>query len=448
MSAIKTNRSESGQVLVLVVLAVVVLLGFAALAVDGGMAYSDRRFAQTGADTASLGGGGEAAMILENSNVTDWNWNCSLSAISYASSQAKYVAAARADDNGFVLDAADQDLSDHYGVATTCGTDTSRGWPENYLDVRVELTKDTQTSFAHFIYNGPLRNSVVAITRVRPRINAAFGHAIVALNNEDCYGNQNGVIVNGSLIVNVDGGGIFSNGCLNGSGQSSMVNVVNGVITYVSEFLPRNTTWTTPPNSGPSMPSDALDVPPPDCSQVPYFGSPSNAFRNHAGGPIPPGNYTQINMNGDATLEGGGLYCMYGDFDTGNRDLSIIPNGARNGVTIYLVSGDFLTSGNGNVWLTAPPASPDPFPAIPGLLIYLAHGNHGLVKIRGNSGSYYEGTIYAPDGDIDQAGTSDALAFHSQLIGWNVVLSGDVRLDVYFNNDIEYQIPTRLDLYR
>jgi hypothetical protein len=139
---------------------------------------------------------------------------------------------------------------------------------------------------------------------------------------------------------------------------------------------------------------------------------------------------------------------MNGDFDTGNVDVSITSSGGKTGVTIYLKTGSFLTSGNGSVVLTAPPFSPDPFPAIPGLLVFLARGNAGLAKLRGNAGSYFQGTIFVPDGNIDQAGTPDAQVFASQLIGKNVVISGRVRLDVYYTANMMYQIPARLFLYR
>ena len=448
MNEVGYKRSERGQVLVLIVLAVVALLGFTALAVDGSMVYSDRRQIQNSADAASLGGGGRAAMILENTHVTDWNWTCTLTGVLDAQNQARTVAAARAADNGFVLNSNDLDLSDRHGVTTQCGMDTSSGWPEKFVDIRVMLTGDSDSSFAQFVFKGPLRNSVEAITRVRPRTNAAFGHAIVGLNPANCSGNANGVVVNGNLDVNVDGGGIFSNGCLSGTGTASEVNVTNGSIAYVSEFIPGNTAWNPNPGSASPMPQDAFDIEPPDCSQVPHFGNPSNAFNTGATGYIPAGNYTRINMNGDVTLQGGGLYCLYGNFDTGNVNVSVLPSGGKTGVTIYLISGSFLTSGNGSVVLTAPPFSPDPFPAIPGLLVYLARGNNGLVKLRGNSGSYYQGTIFAPSGNIDQAGTDDAQAFSSQLIGNNVFISGHVRLDVYFTANMMYQIPARLYLYR
>ena len=61
--------SERGQALVLIALAFLVLIGFTALAIDGGMTYSDRRISQAVSDSASLAGGGLAALHLENEHI-------------------------------------------------------------------------------------------------------------------------------------------------------------------------------------------------------------------------------------------------------------------------------------------------------------------------------------------------------------------------------------------
>ena len=44
------HKSENGQAIILIIIGIVALLGFAALAIDGGMVYADRRNAQNGAD--------------------------------------------------------------------------------------------------------------------------------------------------------------------------------------------------------------------------------------------------------------------------------------------------------------------------------------------------------------------------------------------------------------
>ena len=58
------HESEKGQAIVFLVLGLVVFMGFVALAIDGGMAFADRRHSQNGSDAASLAGGGEAALYI------------------------------------------------------------------------------------------------------------------------------------------------------------------------------------------------------------------------------------------------------------------------------------------------------------------------------------------------------------------------------------------------
>ena len=61
------NRSESGQILVIIAFALVGLVGITGLAIDGSAAYADRRQAQNAADSASL------AAALSYVRGSDWN---------------------------------------------------------------------------------------------------------------------------------------------------------------------------------------------------------------------------------------------------------------------------------------------------------------------------------------------------------------------------------------
>jgi hypothetical protein len=446
----KKNPSEQGQVLVLLVLGMVALLGFTALAVDGGMVYADRRQAQNASDASSLAGGSVAALYLENHNVNYVNWNCAENVIG-ALNEAETSAIARAADNGYGLD---DDISDNNGAQASCELFNNGSWIDRYVDVRSVITADTETAFAHFVFPGPLRYTVEAITRIRPRTPLAYGNAIVALDETtDCNGNQNGVLFGGSITVNVHGGGIFSNGCLSGNGNGLVVNVEPGTISHVGEYVNTQSGTLSPapvPATGGILPPSSYKVDPPDCSQVSHYGSPSDAYRNNAGGAIPPGNYSSIKLNNDAKLLAGGLYCLYGDFDAGSSGLTINTSNGKQGVTIYLISGSFSTNGNGQVALSSPPAFPDPSPAIPGILIYLAETNTGLVKLRGNSSSSYIGTILAPAGTIDVAGTSDHEAddFNTQLIGKNVVIGGNADIEINFKGTELYMEPSVLELAR
>ena len=475
---IKRQPSEKGQVLVLIVLALVVLLGFTALAVDGGMVYSDRRHAQNTGDAASLAGGSAAALTLENSSVTYGNWDCSNSAIGDARDDAEAAAIDRAGDNGFAID---DNVADHHGVTTACGEENHGAWTEKFIDVTTEISTTTRTSFAHFVYPGKLQSRIKAVTRIRPRASLGFGNSIVALNEEQsCHGGTpNGVVFEGNVDVQVTGGGIFSNGCIQASGNSFDVGVEctddtpdEGCIVHVGDLETNHVENFDPePDSGDGLllPDFALLYPNlencNDSSLEHDPDSPGNEYRTHVGGTfadpdeIVPGNYSEIQLTGSVVMRPG-LYCLYGDFDVGNNDLQ------GEDVTIFMISGSFNVNGGGVVNIHAPTGDPDTLaPAIPGMLIYMADcsqttfqycpagENEGTIKLRGNTDSTFEGTIFAPLGRIDIAGTPDMpedsdAVFNTQLIAKDVEIGGNSIVDVNFDEETNYIMPTNLELHR
>jgi len=430
------NNPESGQVLILLVLAMVVLFGFLALAIDGGMVYADRRVAQNAADAAALAGVGKAALDLKD--MTSGEWDCGTGEISSARVNARLAAQARAASNNFNIEL---DLSNQNGVATTC---TNNGGSADYIDVKVMITFQTETAFAHLVFNGPLKNTVEAVARLRPRQSLALGNAIVALNDKTNCAPKTGADFRGSAIVDVKGGGIFSNGCLQEEGNKVSVDVTNGSINYVGDLDNKHDVFTPDPSHiGFIIPPDEYWVEPPDCSGLPNRGQAKNVS-----GLIQPGNYSLIKTKGDAQLVAGGLYCLTGDFDTSNANVSINTSNGKSGVTIYLESGDFITTGNGDVVLNAPPDDSYPlFPVIPGILVYLDPNNDGQVKLRGNSSSMYTGTILAPGGTIDAAGNTDTDApIHAQLIGWDVLIGGNADTNIVYNASENHTLPTTLEV--
>src|SRR5512139_2570863 len=103
----RSLTSEHGQVAVLLVLAMVVLLGFTALAVDGSIIYSDRRFAQSGADAASLAGGGAAATMIDNQPLFKSTWStnatCTSGNVAAAAALARNEAIVQAEANDLII---------------------------------------------------------------------------------------------------------------------------------------------------------------------------------------------------------------------------------------------------------------------------------------------------------------------------------------------------------
>jgi hypothetical protein len=138
-----------------------------------------------------------------------------------------------------------------------------------------------------------------------------------------------------------------------------------------------------------------------------------------------------------------GLYCISGNLQiNGNDDL------VGNGVTIVILDGFVHIDGNAEIKLAAPGQSPDPFPAIAGLLFYMPPSNHNVMRINGNSESFYQGTILATGSDIDVLGTAAIDAYRTQIIGWNVQVGGTSDTHVRYNDNLNVTRPSFLDLYR
>jgi hypothetical protein len=126
--------------------------------------------------------------------------------------------------------------------------------------------------------------------------------------------------------------------------------------------------------------------------------------------------------------------------------LSIDTSNGKTGVTIFMESGSFKTAGNSQVNLSAPPESPDPFPALRGILFLMAEGNTGTLIMTGNSSSNYSGVVLAPDGKIEAIGNSLGIGFNTTFIGKDVEVGGTVDMSISFFGNNSYGSPTSLEL--
>jgi hypothetical protein len=158
-----------------------------------------------------------------------------------------------------------------------------------------------------------------------------------------------------------------------------------------------------------------------------------------------PGRYNgniSVTANNSNITMNPGLYCFYGSFKITGGVLT------GNGVTIYMQSGDLEVGGNVTVELSAPLGTPSAVaPAVPNLLVYLPSTHTGLVSLLGTSDSTYGGTVYAPKANVKIGGNSGINPTYStQIIGWNVEVSGTSDVYVNFDEEFTYQFPPRLDL--
>jgi hypothetical protein len=438
--SMKKNNHESGQVLILLVLALTGMFAFTALAIDGGMVYSDRRIAQNGADAASLAGAGKAAEYVRAAGLlsTSEDFDCSIFA-SGGETNSLQAAIDRADSNGFEIDTV---ISDKNGVTLDCDDGA-----DPHVDVRVLITTQTQTSFAHLVFGGSFINTVEAVTRVRPRSVVGQGNAIVSLTDE-CSGTLKGTRFDGNGNTTVTGGGIFSHSCIQLNGHAGTITVTDGSVNYMSSYNNNNMTI----NVTPTQISEPLPIklnpidPPEECKNGGWQAGVISGTTAY------PGAYSGIRINNNEELDlKPGLYCILnGNF--------VVNGGAKlsgSDVTIFLDKGNFDTAGLAEVNIDAPPvgceaggshAAEGCPPSMGGMLIFAELGD---VSLLGTSDSSYIGTVYAPNGLIEVGGTSSEISdIGASLIGNTVKVHGDTEINIHYRPEDMYHWPTQLDFYR
>jgi len=434
------RKSERGQSIVILALALVGLLGFTALAVDGGMAYNERRLAQSAADAASLAGARAASTSLEAAGfVYDTNLDSCAGGtpadVTTAMGVAESAAVARAGTNTYSIDT---DLTDTNGVNASFGCQDYGPWADKYIDVRTMVTRDIPMAFVQLFLPQGLRNTVESVARLRPRTVFYYGNAVVALK-ETCDndpGNKGGVTFGGSNTTTVTGGGVYSNACMVRSGHSP---ITAPSFSYRSGDAP--SPQTSPPAQnvgGPPLPP--FDVPEPRCDLLPLNPARGKDTTNHDLTIYYPGRYTNTitaHGNYDITRDRGtkirlepGLYCLSNGMTLNGGFIE------GNGVTLYLTGGDFQTNGGAEIHLTAPTDQNQANQSIVGMLIYVSEDHVGTVTMTGNAGSYYIGAVYNPSGSCNVIGTSNGMHdFSSQIVCGTVKITGDATITVKYDKN-------------
>jgi hypothetical protein len=486
-------KSEKGQAIVFLALGFVVFLGFVGLAIDGGMLYSDRRHAQNGSDASSLAGGAAAGMVLANNaedhlEITYEEWDCGSDWMNYAEEMAQNAAIARGGSNGFTIeDTLTQTITstNNTYVTTACYDTWNGSYYDRYLDVTVNISDTTESSFAHLLYPAPLRNVVNATTSVWPKAPFGIGLAIIALNYE-CKGGDGGVTFEGNANMYIDGGGIFSNACFVGNGTATSVTVTDEDGDPIENVCTGEDCWD--PNGKPQIipvpiegdnpngiPPEAVYIAPPTCSSAVW---PEVRVTNNQVETISPGTYQAISVLGGELYLEPGLYCIVGSKGvtiTGGRVWgpdNYSPDEASlysdtpfpTGVSFYLTTGGFGILGSPNVRLTAamqgscagedsnddffcPGISNQTATDLTAVLIYLGQENTSSVTLLGDSTSDFTGLVYAPAGTVNIGGTSNGLtSFNVQVIADTVVVHGSPEMTISYDDEIQRWSSAKIEL--
>lgn len=457
-----TFDNQRGQVIILFVLALVGLLAFAGLAVDGAMLYSDRRAAQSAADSAALAGAGAGGNTMQLRNIyATQDFKCRQllnpgSKMDIVQNDMIDAAISRASINGYLID---DDLADKNGVKVSCNDGNDKvvdghllasDSVEKYMDVEVQVTAPTRSSFIHLVFNQLMQNTVTAIARIRPLSLEGGGAGIIALNQTECK--QGGVYVGGiyldgtTIDIRSNGGGLSSNTCIIRNGNSEVIvensnpagfartspDWTNDAV-FVDEFgnpliLRQSATYQINPS---------FDAP--DCS---IFGSAQTYTHPDYTHNLNPGIYPN-GITHDATLNSG-LYCI--DQNPSGKIGNLTNIDSDHGVTLYIRSGSISMSGSDSLRLYALLSSADPVNgAVPGLVLYVANGDFTMT---GSSTADFSGTIYVPNGTIDLGGAMTSEIWESVLIANNVKIHGNPFASLIVDYTHNLTDPSKLDLLR
>lgn len=401
-----SRRTEKGQVLILLTVGIITLLGFTALAIDGGRLYSERRNVQGVTDTSSLTGGLYIAQNLKD------GINASVLA------GAEAAAYQRAENNGY-----DPSLT---SVAITDDP--------NYYYVKTTIHTTIPPTIVQLVYDGPLSVAATSEARVPKSTIFALGQALVSLGGGDCP--HPGISFSGTADFAVHNTGIFSNSncdpsiVFNGGPAGDIEGNISAVGTV------------SPPGDVTSLGVVGADPIEFQLIEQPNCGGLDP--RTDSGNNLLPGVYANgISIGGNASVTmAPGLYCLDNDFR--------IQNGTTvgEGVTIYMRNGgvtvnggtNTLTAPSGNIWHDATPRYWN------GMLFFFAYNNNSDLLLNGNGDSSYVGTIFNYNGECTLSGTGDAVAFNAQVVCDKIELSGTAYLDITYNPEEQFLPPTNIDL--
>jgi hypothetical protein len=409
------KKSEKGQALIIIVVAIIGLLAITGLTVDGGRLYADRANAQGSADSAALGA---ALAKAKNQSISSTDLtNAARNSLNYS---------------GYG-DGVHSTLKVENAVACGCQIHSCNGQliPTEYLYndeyIYVQIKTNVDTTFARLVGVGQMHNCVEALSRAKPlEIVPLFdGNAVVGLspNTGNCAfdtGNSN------SKTWNLTGGGIFSNGCM--VHDKGTLNIPNNkcltAVGSIDDSGGGNHACVKPSQAANSYayPEDIAAIMPPN----PCTGAISGG-RYAGGGKIPTSGQTTFNND---------IFCI-NDFTT--LDAHIVLNNS----TLYVTDTDFDVKFNGGgspgFSGTATTTAGSPYQGYYMIIALLSKAEadacHQNIEYRGNGGGTLVGTILAPSACFDLRGNSAADNTNGQMIFYRFTSNGTADLKINYDQN-------------
>lgn len=391
------RKSEAGQALVFTAVGLVVLMGFAGLAIDMGVMRYEKRLQQTAADAAAIAG----ANNLEFP----------------ASGGVTAGALSAAATNGFtdtVGNSACPPPAPSGSVGTVMVTicappsssDPYHAGQAGYVEAWV-----TEIHSTYFMKVLGVNSEAITARAVATNLSGGAGNGCLYSLGPPTASIE-GVNINGSAILNATTCGIVDNGNFNTKGNKLIVNADTfGIAGGPNQSGPGGTVTCTAAGPCPTlnMPTatDPLSSLTPPCS--PCTGGTSLNVPS-AGGTINPGTYSSISINGGNVTFNPGTYIINGTGGCPGACLNIPGNAAisGSGVTLYFTNGATINiTGTPDIQLSPPTSG-----TYAGILMYQdpADTNTNGPRLGGDNGSNFTGALYFPSDNLTFFGNNTSFS--------------------------------------
>ncbi|MGA8677435.1 MAG: pilus assembly protein TadG-related protein [Candidatus Acidiferrales bacterium] len=393
-----TRKSESGQVLVFAALALVVLTGFAGLAIDMGVLRYQKRLQQSAADAAAIAGASNLVPTPSGVSAGAQNASAKNGFTDTGGGQTSACTASGATVGTVCVQVNNPPLS---------GPHTNNA---NYVEVLVAVVQPT-----YFMRILGINSEAITARAVATNLSGGPGSGCVyALGqsntdidftgNDSVLGPQCGIVDDGGMKVSgnvtVTAASIGVAGAYSASGNVSVTPTpVTGIPAAADPLA-----YLTPPTAG-------------ACVANPNLSGNGTVTLN-------PGNYCNgISITGNYNVTfSSGVYILGSGFaPTGNITLS------GTGVTFYVTSGAISLTGNTTYNFSAPTSG-----ALEGILFWQAKTDTSAANFTGNSSSSLEGALYFPGAQVNTTGNSSS-ALYTIVVAQSFAWTGNSSLALNAN---------------
>ena len=385
------RKSESGQAVVFGAVALVVLIGFAGLAIDMGTLRYQKRLQQSAADAAALAGA---------SNLASTSGGVSAGAVAAAAT------------NGFSAGSAGTGCpppapAAAVGSVAVAVNNPPCSGPHNgngkYVEVYVSEVQPT-----YFMKIFGVNSETITARAVATNVSGGGPNSGCLYTLGPPSSAIEGVNINGSATLNATTCGIDDNGNFNTKGNALVVN--SGTFGVSGDWDKSGPGGTV--TCGPTQPTcPAVSVPAATDPLLNQLTAPcgpcagGTALNTTSSLTINPGTYTSISISGNGNIVfNPGVYIIDG---SSGITITGTPTITGTGVTFYFTNGATISNtGTGVTNFTAPGTSGQ----YPGILFYQDPADTNGPTLGGNSGTTYNGVLYFSTSNVTFFGHNNSIA--------------------------------------